>query len=241
MPYQEISGACQGCGETPYYRLLSQLFGKDLLIANATGCSSIYNGSTPMTPFVKDKNGEGIAWANSLFEDNAEYGYGMRLATNYKLQQIAEILTPAMTRDTVEENLKATIKSYLDNIKNKEEVRKIIPELLKEVEASKDVSVKDVLQFKNDLLDKSVWIIGGDGFAYDIGYGGLDHVLASEDDINIMVLDNEQYANTGGQASKATQSGCIAQFAASGKKTKKKNLALIAMVERSLQPELLKI
>jgi len=229
MPYQEISGACQGCGETPYYRLLSQLFGKDLLIANATGCSSIYNGSTPMTPFVKDKNGEGIAWANSLFEDNAEYGYGMRLATNYKLQQIAEILTPAMTRDTVEENLKATIKSYLDNIKNKEEVRKIIPELLKEVEASKDVSVKDVLQFKNDLLDKSVWIIGGDGFAYDIGYGGLDHVLASEDDINIMVLDNEQYANTGGQASKATQSGCIAQFAASGKKTKKKNLALIAM------------
>jgi len=229
MPYQEISGSCQGCGETPYYRLLSQLFGRDLLIANATGCSSIYNGSTPMTPFVKDKNGEGIAWANSLFEDNAEFGYGMRLATDYKLQQISEILVAALERDTVEETLKATIKNYLENIKNKTEVRKIAPTLVQEVEASKDEEVKKVLQFKNDLLDKSVWIIGGDGFAYDIGYGGLDHVLASEDDINILVLDNEQYANTGGQASKATQTGCIAQFAASGKKTKKKNLALIAM------------
>ncbi|MFA6754934.1 MAG: pyruvate:ferredoxin (flavodoxin) oxidoreductase [Bacilli bacterium] len=229
MPYQEISGACQGCGETPYYRLLSQLFGKDLLIANATGCSSIYNGSTPMTPFVTDKNGQGPAWANSLFEDNAEYGYGMRLATNYKLQQISEILTAAEGRDTVSEELKGTIKNYLEHIKDKEEVRKIIPELIKEVEASKDTGVKEVLKFKNDLLDKSVWIIGGDGFAYDIGYGGLDHVIASEDDINVLVLDNEQYANTGGQASKSTQTGCIAQFAASGKKTKKKNLALIAM------------
>lgn len=229
MPYQEISGSCQGCGETPYYRILSQLFGKDLLIANATGCSSIYNGSTPMTPFVKDKNGEGIAWANSLFEDNAEFGYGMRLATDYKLKQISEILVAAEGRDTVEDELKETIKKYLEVIKNKDEARKVIPELVAKVEASKDEQVKDVLKFKNDLLDKSVWIIGGDGFAYDIGFGGLDHVIASEDDINVLVLDNEQYANTGGQASKATQTGCIAQFAASGKKTKKKNLALIAM------------
>ena len=229
MPYQEVSGSCQGCGETPYYRLLSQLFGRDLLIANATGCSSIYNGSTPMTPFVTDKNGEGVAWANSLFEDNAEFGYGMRLATDYKLKQISEILVPALERDSVEDSVKEVVKKYLDNIKNKEEARKVIPELLKAVEGSKDEGIKEVLKFKNDLLDKSVWIIGGDGFAYDIGYGGLDHVIASEDDINVLVLDNEQYANTGGQASKATQTGCIAQFAASGKKTKKKNLALIAM------------
>ena len=229
MPYQEVSGSCQGCGETPYYRLLSQLFGRDLLIANATGCSSIYNGSTPMTPFVTDKNGEGVAWANSLFEDNAEFGYGMRLATDYKLKQISEILVPALERDSVEDSVKEVVKKYLDNIKNKEEARKVIPELLKAVEGSKDEGIKEVLNFKNDLLDKSVWIIGGDGFAYDIGYGGLDHVIASEDDINVLVLDNEQYANTGGQASKATQTGCIAQFAASGKKTKKKNLALIAM------------
>ena len=229
MPYQEVSGSCQGCGETPYYRLLTQLFGRDLLIANATGCSSIYNGSTPMTPFVKDKNGEGVAWANSLFEDNAEFGYGMRLATDYKLQQITEILTPVLTCEKASDSLKEVTKKYLEVIKNKDEARKVIPELLKEVEKSECEDVKKVLEFKNDLLDKSVWIIGGDGFAYDIGYGGLDHVIASEDDINVLVLDNEQYANTGGQASKATQTGAIAQFAASGKKTKKKNLALIAM------------
>lgn len=229
MPYQEISGSCQGCGETQYYRLLSQMFGKDMLIANATGCSSIYNGSTPMTPFVKDKDGQGIAWANSLFEDNAEFGYGMRLAVDYKLKSITEILKPALERETVEAELKEVINAYLANIKNKAEARKIIPNLVKLVEVSKDEAVKAVLEFKNDLLDKSVWIIGGDGFAYDIGYGGLDHVMASEDDINMLVLDNEQYANTGGQASKATQTGAIAQFAASGKKTKKKNLALIAM------------
>ena len=229
MPYQEISGSCQGCGETPYYRLLSQLFGRDLLIANATGCSSIYNGSTPMTPFVKDKNGEGVAWANSLFEDNAEFGYGMRLAADYKLQQIAEILTPALDRDTVEEELKTAIRNYFNTIKNKPEARKVVPELINLIKSSKDDEVKAALTFQHDMLDKSVWIIGGDGFAYDIGYGGLDHVMASENDINMLVLDNEQYANTGGQASKATQTGAIAQFAAAGKKTKKKNLALIAM------------
>lgn len=229
MPYMEISGACAGCGETPYYRLLSQLFGKDLLIANATGCSSIYSGSTPLTPFVTDKNGNGVAWANSLFEDNAEYGYGMRLATNYKLMQIARILEAALNSETVEANLKETIKTYLANIKNKDEARKIVPTLVKEVKESKDEAIKEVLLFERDLVDKSVWIVGGDGWAYDIGYGGLDHVLASEDDVNVMCLDTEVYSNTGGQSSKSSQTGSIAQFTASGKKTRKKNLALMAM------------
>ena len=229
MPYMEVSGACAGCGETPYYNLLSRLFGKDLLISNATGCSSIYCGSTPLTPFVNDKDKNGVAWANSLFEDNAENGYGMRLATDYKLANICRILTAALDSKDVTDDLKATIKNYLANIKNKDEARKIIPELVKGVEASKDKAIKEVLSYKDDLLDKSVWIVGGDGWAYDIGYGGLDHVLASEDDINVMCLDTEVYSNTGGQASKSSQTGQIAQFTASGKKTSKKNLALMAM------------
>ena len=229
MPYMEVSGACAGCGETPYYELLSRLFGKDLLIANATGCSSIYSGSTPLTPFVNDKDKCGVAWSNSLFEDNAEFGYGMRLATDYKLALISSLLTSALERDTVEVELKEVITKYLENIKNKEEARKIAPELVKLVEATKDEEVKAVLELKDDLVDKSVWVIGGDGWAYDIGYGGLDHVLASEDDINVMVLDTEVYSNTGGQSSKSSQTGSIAQFTASGKKQSKKNLALMAM------------
>ena len=153
----------------------------------------------------------------------------MRLATNYKLMQICRILEAGLNSDTVEGTLKETIKSYLANIKNKEEARKIVPTLVKEVKDSKDKAIKEVLEYERDLIDKSVWIIGGDGWAYDIGYGGLDHVLASEDDVNIMCLDTEVYSNTGGQSSKSSQTGSIAQFTASGKKTRKKNLALMAM------------
>ncbi len=229
MPYMEISGACAGCGETPYYRLASQLFGKDMLVANATGCSSIYSGSTPLTPFCTDKNGEGVAWANSLFEDNAEFGYGMRTAVDYRLGQICSILEPALSRDSVEDSLKEVIKKYLENIKNKAEARKVIPELVKLVKASKDEEVKAVLTYERDLLDKSVWIIGGDGWGYDIGYGGLDHVIANDQDVNILLLDTEVYSNTGGQSSKSSQTGSIAKFTASGKTGEKKNLALIAM------------
>ena len=229
MPYMEISGACAGCGETPYYRLASQLFGKDMLVANATGCSSIYSGSTPLTPFCTDKNGEGVAWANSLFEDNAEFGYGMRATVDYRLGQICSILEPALSRDSVEEPLKEAIKKYLENIKNKDEARKIIPELVKLVKASKDEEVKGVLTYERDLLDKSVWIIGGDGWGYDIGYGGLDHVLANDQDVNVLLLDTEVYSNTGGQSSKSSQTGSIAKFTASGKTGEKKNLALMAM------------
>jgi len=217
-----------GCGETPYYRLVSQLFGKDMLVANATGCSSIYSGSTPLTPFCTDKNGEGVAWANSLFEDNAEFGYGMRVATDHKLKRIVEILSEAKARG-VEEELSACIDEYFANIKNRNAVTPIVERLVKLVEASKDQGVKEVLDYKADLRDKSVWIVGGDGWGYDIGYGGLDHVIANEEDVNILLLDTEVYSNTGGQSSKSSQTGSIAKFTASGKKTAKKNLALIAM------------
>ena len=227
MPYMEISGACAGCGETPYYRLVSQLFGKDMLVANATGCSSIYSGSTPLTPFCTDKEGQGIAWANSLFEDNAEFGYGMRVATNAKIKHIIEILSAA--KDDVEPELAAKIDEYFENIKNRQAMRKIAPELAALVRASKNEAVKEVLQYERDLADKSVWIVGGDGWSYDIGYGGLDHVIANEEDVNILVLDTEVYSNTGGQSSKSSQTGSIAKFTASGKTTAKKNLALIAM------------
>ena len=226
-PYFEISGSCAGCGETPYYRLLSQLFGKDLLIGNATGCSSIYCGSTPSTPFVKDEDGEGPAWANSLFEDNAEYAYGMRIATNIKLTEILNIIKDNI--DDCEDELKELLSKYVANISNKEVVRGLLPDLLAKVEASKNEGIKGLLAHKGDLLDKSVWAIGGDGWGYDIGYGGLDHVIASNDNINVMVLDTEIYSNTGGQASKSTPEGAIAKFAAAGKQTAKKDLASIAM------------
>lgn len=229
MPYMEISGACAGCGETPYYRLVSQLFGKDMLVANATGCSSIYSGSTPLTPFCTDKEGQGIAWANSLFEDNAEFGYGMRVATDVKIKHIIEILSAAKERDSVENELKAAIDEYFKYIKDRQKSRETVPALIKLVKASKDEEVKEVLVYERDLADKSIWIIGGDGWSYDIGYGGLDHVIANEEDVNILVLDTEVYSNTGGQSSKSSQTGSIAKFTASGKTTAKKNLALIAM------------
>lgn len=230
-PYMEVSGACAGCGEAPYYRLLSQLFGKDLLIANATGCSSIYCGSTPLTPFVKDKNGEGVAWANSLFEDNAEYGFGMRIANDYKMTQIIRILENATKSETAESSLKDVASKYLEAIKAKDKTleRSLIKELIKEVDVSKDEGVKELKKYERDLIEKSVWIIGGDGWSYDIGYGGLDHVLANEADVNVLVLDTEVYSNTGGQASKSSQTGSINKFTASGKKEAKKNLALMAM------------
>ncbi len=229
MPYMEVSGACAGCGETLYYRLVSQLFGKDMLVANATGCSSIYCGSTPLTPFVRDQNGNGPAWANSLFEDNAEFGFGMRIATDYKLTQITRILSDALTADDVEEELKDLASQYLANVKNREFIRTIVSSLTEAVKASKNEAVKELLEYERDLVDKSVWIVGGDGWSYDIGYGGLDHALANEADINVLVLDTELYSNTGGQASKSSQTGSINKFTASGKKEAKKNLALLAM------------
>ena len=227
MPYFEVSGSCGGCGETPYYRLVSQLFGRDMLIANATGCSSIYCGSIPSTPFVTDKNGEGIAWANSLFEDNAEYGYGMKVAQEYKTNHIFEIILA--TRDEVEPELKQLMQDYADAYGNRSAERLVVDKLVAAIKASKNEKVKELLDFERDLVSKSVWIIGGDGWAYDIGYGGLDHVIANNLNVNILVLDTEVYSNTGGQASKSSQAAQIAKFAASGKVTSKKDLGQIAM------------
>ena len=225
-PYFENSGACPGCGETPYYKLMSQLFGQDAIIANATGCSSIYCGSMPSNPFVIDENGHGPAWANSLFEDDAEFGYGMRLAQNYKRAQIKNIITENI--DAVEADLKEVLNTYLA-CTNRGEEKAIVGELLTKVKASSNAAIKKILDFEGHLVEKSQWMVGGDGWAYDIGYGGLDHVIANNLDVNILVLDTEVYSNTGGQSSKSSQAGSIAKFAASGKETAKKDLAQIAM------------
>ncbi|MDR0831366.1 MAG: pyruvate:ferredoxin (flavodoxin) oxidoreductase [Bacillales bacterium] len=225
-PYFEVSGACAGCGETPYYRLVAQLFGKDMLVANATGCSSIYSGSTPSNPFAIDADGQGPAWANSLFEDNAEYGFGMRTATDYKLQEIRNIIEGSLK--TVEPELRTLLKTYLENQKDRKVTRPLKDEIIRLVEVSKSSKIKALLDYKADLINKSVWIVGGDGWAYDIGYGGLDHVIAQRENVNILVLDTEVYSNTGGQASKSTQTGAIAKFAAAGKVTPKKDLGAIA-------------
>lgn len=226
-PYFEVSGACPGCGETPYYRLASQLFGKDMMVANATGCSSIYCGSTPSTPFITDKNGEGVAWANSLFEDNAEYGYGMALAQTFKEGTILDIMERNF--ESVEPELKDVFEKYINANGNRDEQRAVKEQILSLVKASKNEEVKKLLDYERDLVGKSVWIVGGDGWAYDIGYGGLDHVLANDLNVNILVLDTEVYSNTGGQSSKASQAASIAKFAAGGKATAKKDLGQIAM------------
>ena len=226
MPYFEVPGSCPGCGETPYYRLASQLFGKDMQISNATGCSSIYCGANPSTPFVKDKDGNGTAWANSLFEDNAEYGYGMALANNYTQAKIYKIIEENL--DKVEPELKDLFQQYLDAGNDRDKQRELEPKI-KELVAEADVAedVKTLLGY--DLVSKSNWIVGGDGWAYDIGYGGLDHVLANDVNVNVLVLDTEVYSNTGGQASKSTPRASIAKFAAGGKTTAKKDLGQIAM------------
>ncbi len=225
MPYFEVPGSCPGCGETPYYRLASQLFGKDMMIANATGCSSIYCGATPDTPFVTDKDGNGPAWANSLFEDNAEYGYGMALAQNYRMSTIYKTMEENM--DSVAPELKAVFEKYLEAKGDKDAERALAPQIkeLAAKEANEDVKAL----VDADLVEKSVWIIGGDGWAYDIGYGGLDHVLANNVNVNVLVLDTEVYSNTGGQSSKSSQRASIAKFAAGGKTVAKKDLGQIAM------------
>lgn len=226
-PYFEVSGACGGCGETPYYRLASQLFGADMRIANATGCSSIYSGSTPSTPCTIDENGQGPAWANSLFEDNAEYGFGMKLAENYMAKRILEIIEA--NKAECEPELQTVLEQYANVKGQRVEERKLYDQLVSLVEASKCEGIKELLDMKGELVTKSQWIIGGDGWAYDIGYGGLDHVIANNQNVNILVLDTEVYSNTGGQSSKSSQAGSIAKFTAGGKTVAKKDLAQIAM------------
>ncbi len=230
QPYLEFSGACAGCGETPYAKLITQMFGDRMLIANATGCTSIWGGSSPANPYTVDKRGRGPSWANSLFEDNAEYGYGMALGTETLRMRIidcAEKLLDKASDDTI----KAVIKEYLDTRDssgaNTEAARRMVQALSA---CSCESEEKDYILKNADFAGKkSQWIFGGDGWAYDIGYGGLDHVLASNRDVNVFVFDTEVYSNTGGQASKSTPTGAIAQFAAGGKEVRKKNLAEIAM------------
>ncbi len=226
MPYLEFSGACAGCGETPYAKLVTQLFGDRMYIANATGCSSIWGGSSPSTPYTVDAAGHGPAWANSLFEDNAEYGLGMFIAQDTlrnaniaKLEKIAAENAAA----------KPAIDKFIATKNDAEANRVATDELLKAIANINSQEAKDVLADKEYLAKKSCWIFGGDGWAYDIGFGGVDHVLASGEDVNVLVFDTEVYSNTGGQSSKATPTGAIAQFAAAGKEVKKKDLAGIAM------------
>ncbi|HHX52563.1 MAG TPA: pyruvate:ferredoxin (flavodoxin) oxidoreductase [Erysipelothrix sp.] len=229
MPYFENSGACAGCGETPYYRLASQLFGRDMLIANATGCSSIYCGSTPSSPFVKDKQGEGIAWANSLFEDNAEYGFGMKAAQEFKSASILTIAEKLQKEEATAADLKEKLAEYVGVKGNRDQEREVVGDLVTLLKNSDSPMAQELLAYERDLVSKSVWIIGGDGWAYDIGFGGLDHVIANNLDVNILILDTEVYSNTGGQASKASPTAAIAKFAASGKETAKKDIGMIAM------------
>ncbi len=227
QPLLEFSGACAGCGETPYAKLVTQLFGERMYIANATGCSSIWGGSAPSTPYTVAKNGKGPAWANSLFEDNAEYGYGMFLAQNTLRQRAVNILLE-MQKDA-KDDMKSAIEGYLSTINNGKENVAATDTLVKALKSAKTKAAKEVLALKDYLGKKSMWIFGGDGWAYDIGFSGLDHVIASGEDVNIFVFDTEVYSNTGGQASKSTPIGAIAQFAAAGMEVKKKDLAGIAM------------
>ncbi|MBS3990460.1 MAG: pyruvate:ferredoxin (flavodoxin) oxidoreductase [Erysipelothrix sp.] len=228
MPYFEVSGACAGCGETPYYKLVTQLFGSDMMISNATGCTSIYCGSTPSTPFVTDKSGKGPAWANSLFEDNAEFGFGMKVAQEFKSRQLVEMLTDA--KSSFEPELQEVVGEYLAVKGNRSVEKEFAPRLVELLKASKSEAAKPILEMERDFISKSVWIIGGDGWAYDIGFGGLDHVIANSLNVNILILDTEVYSNTGGQSSKASQAASIAKFAAGGKPTGKKDLGLMAMM-----------
>ena len=228
QPLLEFSGACAGCGETPYAKLVTQLFGDRMMIANATGCSSIWGGSAPATPYTKNHNGHGPAWANSLFEDNAEFGIGMHLGVKAIRERIASNLE-AVLAEEISEDAKAILKDWIDNIENGEGTRDRADKTLAVLESLKCESVKEVLRDKEYLVKRSQWIFGGDGWAYDIGYGGVDHVLASGEDVNILVFDTEMYSNTGGQASKSTPTAAIAKFAAAGKKTKKKDLGMMAM------------
>ena len=234
QPLLEFSGACAGCGETPYAKLITQLFGDRMYIANATGCSSIWGGSAPSTPYTTNHKGHGPAWANSLFEDNAEFGLGMAMAVKQmraglklKLEELKSIQSCKMMTETIDEYISTMDNGELNKAAS-EKLVKLLEEYNGENEEAKAI-IDHVLENKDQLAKKSQWIFGGDGWAYDIGYGGLDHVLASGEDVNVFVFDTEVYSNTGGQASKATPAGAIAQFAASGKKIKKKDLGMMAI------------
>ena len=231
QPLLEFSGACAGCGETPYVKLVTQLFGERMIIANATGCSSIWGASAPSTPFTTNKNGFGPAWGNSLFEDAAEYGYGINMAYDQRRGKLHDLAQEAL-KGELPDALRTALQGWSDNVNNGDLSQKFgneFMDLLDQDAADSNQVLFEMADMADLFTKKSIWIIGGDGWAYDIGYGGLDHVIASGEDINILVMDTEVYSNTGGQASKATPLGSIAKFAASGKKVAKKDLGRIAM------------
>jgi len=229
-PLLEFSGACAGCGETPYLKLITQLFGNRMIIANATGCSSIWGGSAPSVPFTVNEDGHGPAWANSLFEDNAEYGLGMVLGTVQRRNKLADLIKQALNEKKVSGETKDAFEKWLENKDNAEGSKEWGNKIKAVLEKNhSDKILNQIWEERTMLTKKSIWAVGGDGWAYDIGYGGLDHVIAMGEDINILVFDTEVYSNTGGQSSKATPIGSVAKFAASGKKTKKKDLGIIAM------------
>ena len=233
QPMFEFSGACAGCGETPYVKLVTQLFGDRMIVANATGCSSIYGGSAPTCPYTVNKQGHGPAWANSLFEDNAEFGFGMNLATTHRRERLADLIR--QLAEGCGDEVKSICNAWLENKDDAEGSRKAAPAVVKMAEECMncgcecDEICEEIYDLRDLLVKKSQWIFGGDGWAYDIGYGGLDHVLAMDEDVNVLVMDTEVYSNTGGQSSKATPTGSVAKFAAAGKRTKKKDLGMMAM------------
>jgi len=234
QPYIEFSGACAGCGETPYIKLVTQLYGDRMMIANATGCSSIWGASAPSMPYCKDKDGRGPSWANSLFEDNAEYGLGMAIGVRQMREKIKDSME-ALLKKEIPSDMKEAFENWIATKNDGSVSREASDKVLKAIENAESLDaeskalVAEITDRKDFLVKKSVWALGGDGWAYDIGYGGLDHVLASGEDINVLVFDTEVYSNTGGQSSKSTPTAAIAKFAASGKKVKKKDLGMMAM------------
>ena len=228
QPLFEFSGACAGCGETPYIKLITQLYGDRMMIANATGCSSIYGGSAPSTPYTANKNGHGPAWANSLFEDNAEYGFGMALGVKQMRTRIESLMKNGLEGD-LSSGIKESFKEWIDGKDDTETSKTASARVIELLKDKKDAVSLEIMKLKQYLVKKSVWVFGGDGWAYDIGFGGLDHVIASGEDINLLVMDTEVYSNTGGQASKSTPIGAVAKFAASGKRIRKKDLGVMAM------------
>jgi pyruvate-ferredoxin/flavodoxin oxidoreductase len=228
QPLFEFSGACAGCGETPYIKAITQLFGDRMIVSNATGCSSIYGGSAPSMPYTHNKNGYGPAWANSLFEDNAEFGLGLSIGAN-KLRDRLERLMKESMNGSINPETKAAFEEWLRDRNIAEPSKAASAKVVAACEKETAPVAKEILDLKKYLVKKSHWIFGGDGWAYDIGYGGLDHVIATAEDVNILVLDTEVYSNTGGQASKSTPAGAVAKFAASGKKIRKKDLGQMAM------------
>ena len=226
-PLFEFSGACSGCGETPYIKLITQLYGDRMMIANATGCSSIFGGSAPSTPYTTNEEGKGPAWANSLFEDNAEFGYGFVIANASMRLRIESLMNEALVQNDFSDELKDAFKEWIENKDDGDKTKELQPKLMSLLKANSTPLAAEIASLEKYMVKKSIWVFGGDGWAYDIGFGGLDHVLAMGKDINVLVLDTEIYSNTGGQSSKSTPIAAVAKFSASGKRTRKKDLGMM--------------